>query len=112
MNLFLLQAYTLKQLLDLAFFFSLEKKAFYDSCAGSGGVLTFANKELREKELNTEFDFYGQEINNYSYALCKANLLINGLESRNIELGDSLCANKIKKNDFIEFLILLLEYYE
>ena len=80
--------------------FSLKKKSFYDSCVGSGGVLTFANKELKEKELNKNLEFYGQEINAYSYALCKANLLINGLESRNIELGNSLCANKIKKNDF------------
>lgn len=79
---------------------SLKKKSFYDGCAGSGGVLTFANKELRDKELNQELDFYGQELNAYSYALCKANLLINGLGIKNIELGDSLCANKIEKHDF------------
>ena len=75
----------------------LLKKSFYDSCVGSGGVLTFANKELKEKELNTNLEFYGQEINATSYALCKANLLINGLESRNIELGNSLLPIKLKK---------------
>ena len=79
---------------------SLKTKSFYDGCAGSGGVLTFANKEFRDKELNQELDFYGQELNAYSYALCKANLLINGLDTKNIQLGDSLCANKIDKHDF------------
>ena len=39
---------------------SLKTKSFYDGCAGSGGVLTFANKEFRDKELNQELDFYGQ----------------------------------------------------
>ncbi len=79
---------------------SLKMRSFYDSCAGSGGFLNYANRELKEKDLNFELSLYGQELNSYSHALCKANLLLNGLDIKNIKLGDSLCSNLIQKRDF------------
>ncbi len=79
---------------------SIKKRSLYDGCAGTGGLLTSAHKELNDNKLNQKLDFFAQELNTYSHALCKANLLINGLDVENIILGDSLTSGIIKKKDF------------
>src|SRR5918996_457246 len=54
----------------------------YDGACGTGGMLTVAEETLRElaaaqgKQVATHL--YGQEINNETYAICKADLLLKG----------------------------------
>ena len=54
----------------------------YDGALGTGGMLTVAEQALRDiaalqkKDISTHL--YGQEINNETYAICKADLLLKG----------------------------------
>ena len=54
----------------------------YDGAIGTGGMLTIAEQTLRsiaaegEKQVSTHL--YGQEINNETYAICKADMLLKG----------------------------------
>ena len=54
----------------------------YDGACGTGGMLTVAEDTLRQlaaehgKDVSTHL--YGQEINNETYAICKADLLLKG----------------------------------
>ena len=59
----------------------------YDGAIGTGGMLTIAEETLkdiailREKEVSTHL--YGQEINNETYAICMADLLLKGDQGAN-----------------------------
>jgi type I restriction enzyme M protein len=65
----------------------------YDGACGTGGMLTVAEEMLKKlaqgqgKEVSIHL--YGQEINNETYAICKADLLLKGegLEADNIVGG-------------------------
>ena len=54
----------------------------YDGAIGTGGMLTIAEQTLREiaeetgKQVSTHL--YGQEVNNETYAICKADMLLKG----------------------------------
>ncbi len=66
----------------------------YDGACGTGGMLTVAEETLqglaREHGKEVSIHLYGQEINNETYAICKADLLLKGegLEADNIVGGD------------------------
>lgn len=72
-------------------------KAFtiYDPCCGTGGMLTVGREYLQELAQNTHLKvyLYGQEVNQKTYAICKADLLMKG-EDQNLEQqlfrGDTL----------------------
>ena len=59
----------------------------YDGAIGTGGMLTIAEQTLRgiandsDKQVSTHL--YGQEINNETYAICKADMLLKG--ERNVD---------------------------
>ena len=66
----------------------------YDGTCGTGGMLTVAEERLRElaaaRGKDVSIHLYGQEINNETYAICKADLLLKGegLEADSIVGGD------------------------
>lgn len=66
----------------------------YDGACGTGGMLTVAEETLQrlaqEHAKDVSIHLYGQEINNETYAICKADLLLKGegLEADNIVGGD------------------------
>ena len=64
------------------------KGSFYDGTAGFGGTLV----ELSEysKVNNNNIDIYGQEINDYNWAVSKIRLFLMGIQSEHIRKGDSL----------------------
>ena len=64
-------------------------KTIYDPACGTGGMLSVAENYIRE--LNTEADphLYGQDWNDESWAVCKADMLIKGEDADNIVLGDT-----------------------
>ncbi len=60
-----------------------------DSAAGTGGMLSVAEAYLRELNSRATLKTFGQELNEESYAICKADLMIKGQDPSNIRLGNS-----------------------
>jgi type I restriction enzyme M protein len=61
-----------------------------DPTCGSGGMLIAADTFVKEQSSDSNtVQLYGQEKNIRTWAICKMNLLIHGLDAR-IELGDTL----------------------
>lgn len=61
-----------------------------DFCAGTGGMLSVAEKYIRRKNETADVQLFGQEINDQSYAICKSDMLIKGQNPENIVLGNTL----------------------
>ena len=59
----------------------------YDGAIGTGGMLTIAEQTLQgiaqDKDKQVSTHLYGQEINNETYAICKADMLLKG--ERNVD---------------------------
>jgi len=53
-------------------------KTIYDPACGTGGMLTVAEEYLHELNAATELMAFGQEINDQTFAICKADMLIKG----------------------------------
>lgn len=64
----------------------------YDPTMGSGSLLLTVQKELPEEEREGSVDFYGQELNTTTYNLARMNLMMHGVNYRNMNLkrGDTL----------------------
>ncbi len=64
-------------------------RKLYDPACGTGGMLAIAEEYIRKHNPDARLEVYGQELNPESYAICGADMLIKGLESKNIFFGDS-----------------------
>lgn len=64
----------------------------YDPTAGTGGMLSVAEEyfTLENHGPETRLVLYGQELNDESYAICKADMLIKGQDPANIVAGNTL----------------------
>ena len=73
----------------------------YDPCCGTGGMLTEAKKHLLQ-DINPRLDVYlfGQELNEQTYALAKADMLIKDENPDNIKQGNSLSADHLPGKQF------------
>ncbi|WP_283639251.1 type I restriction-modification system subunit M [Marinovum algicola] len=65
-------------------------RTIYDPTAGTGGMLSVAEEYLMEHNTGAALTMYGQELNDMSYAICKADMLIKGQDVRNIVAGNTL----------------------
>lgn len=65
-------------------------RTIYDPTAGTGGMLSVAGEYLREHNAQARLTMYGQELNDESYAICKADMLIKGQDVANIIPGNTL----------------------
>lgn len=78
----------------------------YDAACGTGGMLTVAEKRLKEitkllcKEVSIHM--YGQECQPETYAICKADLLLkgDGEEAMNIRFDSTLSADAFQSQEF------------
>lgn len=61
-----------------------------DFCCGTGGMLSVGQKYILEQNKDAKVELYGQEINDESYAICKADMLIKGQDTNNIYFGNTL----------------------
>ena len=80
------------------------KGRVYDPCCGSGGMFVQSEKFVKEHQGRIDdVSIYGQESNPTTWKLCKMNLSIRGIESKQILLGDSFHNHQHKdlKSDFI-----------
>ncbi|MDP2025695.1 class I SAM-dependent DNA methyltransferase [Sulfuriferula sp.] len=65
-------------------------RTIYDPTAGTGGMLSIAGEYLEEHNPQARLSMFGQELNDESYAICKADMLIKGQEVANIVAGNTL----------------------
>ena len=64
-------------------------KTIYDPACGTGGMLTVAERFLRDHNAEARPHLFGQDINDESWAVCRSDMLIKGEDADNIKLGDS-----------------------
>jgi len=65
-------------------------RTIYDPAAGTGGMLSVASDYIESLNPDAIVDVYGQEINPETYAVCKSDMLIKGLDLDRIKPGNSL----------------------
>lgn len=65
-------------------------RTIYDPTAGTGGMLSVAGEYLEEHNPGARLTMHGQELNDESYAICKADMLIKGQDVANIIPGNTL----------------------
>ena len=65
-------------------------RTIYDPAAGTGGMLSVADEYLAKLNPKARLTMFGQELNDESYAICKADMLIKGQDVANIVLGNTL----------------------
>lgn len=65
-------------------------RTIYDPTAGTGGMLSVAGEYLLEHNPAARLTMFGQELNDESYAICKADMLIKGEDAGNIVAGNTL----------------------
>ena len=65
-------------------------RSIYDPTAGTGGMLSVAEDYLAGLNPTARLTMFGQELNDESYAICKADMLIKGQDVGNIFPGNTL----------------------
>lgn len=66
-----------------------------DPTCGSGSLLIKVGNEVG----NNNFSLYGQESNGSTWALCKMNMFLHGMDSAQIEWGDTIRNPLLKEGD-------------
>ena len=75
-------------------------RTLYDPTAGTGGMLSVAGEHLLEHNPAARLTLFGQELNDESYAICKADMLIKGQDVGNIVVGNTLSDDGHGKRKF------------
>jgi type I restriction enzyme M protein len=65
-------------------------RTIYDPTAGTGGMLSIAGEYLEDHNPQARLSMFGQELNDESFAICKADMLIKGQDVGNIVPGNTL----------------------
>ncbi len=65
-------------------------RSMYDPTAGTGGILSVGETVARSINKTAVIRLFGQELNDESYAICKADMLIKGQDPKNIVRGNTL----------------------
>jgi type I restriction enzyme M protein len=64
-------------------------RSLYDPACGTGGMLSVAEEYLHELNPQARLEVFGQELNDESFAICKADMMIKGQNPANISPGNS-----------------------
>ena len=75
-------------------------KTIYDPACGTGGMLSVAEEYLHELNASTELLAFGQEINDQTFAICKADMLIKGNKAEFIKDGNTLSDDQFEGQTF------------
>ncbi len=68
-------------------------KTLFDPACGTGGMLSVAETYLAQLNPDAHLEVYGQELNDESYAICKADMLLKEENPGNIVYGNSFSAD-------------------
>lgn len=75
-------------------------KTIYDPACGTGGMLSVADDYLKQLNKNAKLLPFGQEINDETFAICKADMLIKGNDADKIKNGNTLSDDQFKEEKF------------
>lgn len=75
-------------------------KTIYDPACGTGGMLSVAEEYLHKMNASTEIMAFGQEINDQTFAICKADMLIKGNNADFIKNGNTLADDQFESQTF------------
>lgn len=75
-------------------------RTVYDCAAGTGGFLSSAIEQVYEWNPNARLVPYAQELNPETYAISVADKLIQGYDTRNIKLGNTLSDDHLSHEQF------------
>lgn len=79
-------------------------KSVYDPACGTGGMLSVAQEYLKELNSDAELLCFGQEINDQTFAVCKADILIKGGDADQIKNGNTL-SDDLFPNDRFDYIL-------
>ena len=65
-------------------------RTMYDQTAGTGGMLSEGEEKFRSFNTNARLRLFGQELEDETYAICMADMLIRGQDPADIKVGDTL----------------------
>ena len=75
-------------------------KTLYDPACGTGGMLSVAQDYLEKLNKSATLLPFGQEINDETFAICKADMLIKDNNADNIRNGNTLSQDEFKGEKF------------
>lgn len=75
-------------------------RSMYDPTAGTGGILSVGEAVARSINSSAVIRLFGQELNDESYAICKADMLIKGQDPKNVVRGNTLSADGFTNDKF------------
>lgn len=75
-------------------------RTIYDPACGTGGMLSVAEEYLHSLNASTELMSFGQELNDQTFAICKADMLIKGNNADFIKDGNTLSNDQFKGQTF------------
>lgn len=75
-------------------------KTIYDPACGTGGMLSVAEDYLKKLNSSAALLPFGQEINDETFAICKADMLIKGNDADKIRNGNTLSDDNFKGETF------------
>ena len=78
-------------------------KTVYDPACGTGGMLSVAEDYMKRVNSSAQLLPFGQEINDETFAICKADMLIKGNDADKIKNGNTLSNDQFagEKFDYI-----------
>lgn len=68
-------------------------RSMYDPTAGTGGILSVGEATAKGINSSAIIRLFGQELNDESYAICKADMLIKGQDPGSIKRGNTLSSD-------------------
>ena len=75
-------------------------KTIYDPACGTGGMLSVAENYLHKLNSDAELLAFGQELNDQTFAICKADMLIKGNDATQIKNGNTLSDDQFAGQTF------------
>jgi type I restriction enzyme M protein len=76
-------------------------RSIFDPCCGTGGMLTIGKEWVRENiSQEVMFQLFGQELNPFTYSICKSDFLITDEDPERIKLGSSISEDQFDGKQF------------
>ncbi len=72
----------------------------YDPAAGTGGMLSISEMEMKKLNPRIRVELFGQELNPESFAICKSDMLVTDHKPDNIAFGNTLTQDAHKDKTF------------
>ena len=75
-------------------------RTIYDPTAGTGAMLSLAEERIAKLNPDAKVTVFAQELNEKTYSLCKADMLVKGQDVDNVKCGDTLMAPAFREKKF------------